>query len=47
MRADPEMTEDRVVRLDGLSGIDLPFDDQAEEMDVCELILGVVDLAAE
>ena len=43
----PELAEDGVVRLDGLDGADLALDDQAEEMDEGQLVLGVVDLAAE
>ena len=36
-----------MIRLDGVDGADLAFDDQAEEMDERQLVLGVVDLAAE
>ena len=47
MRPDPQPAEDGVIRLDGLGGADLPLDDQAEELDERQLVLGVVDLAAE
>ena len=47
MRRDAQLAEDGVVGLDGLDRSDLALDDQAEELDERELVLGVVDLAAE
>ncbi len=43
----PQLGEHGVIRLDGLDGPDLALDDQPQEMDEGQLVLGVVDLAAE
>ena len=47
VRRDAQLAEDGVIGLDGLDRADLAVDDQAEELDEGELVLGVVDLAAE
>ena len=47
VRLHAELAEHGVIGLDRLDGADLTFDDQAQEMDEGELVLGVVDLAAE
>ena len=47
MGREPELGEDGVIGLDGVDGPDLALDDQAEEMDERQLVLGIVDLAAE
>ncbi len=47
MWAEPQLGQDGVIGLDGLDRADLALDDQAQEMDEGQLVLGVVDLAAE
>ena len=47
MGANSQPAEHGVVGAHGLAGVELTFDDQAKEMHERELILGVVDLAAE
>ena len=46
-RRDPETLKDGMICLHGLDRADHAVDDQAEELDERELVLGVVDLAAE
>ena len=47
MRRDAELAQDGVIGLDRVDRADLALDDQAEELDEGELVLGMVDLAAE
>ena len=43
----PEPAENGMIRLDRVDGADLALDDQPQEMNERQLVLGVVDLAAE
>ena len=47
MGPQPEPAEHGVISPDGVDRADLAFDDQSQEMDEGQLVLGVVDLAAE
>src|SRR5262245_26675391 len=47
VRADIQFLQDAVISADRLLGTDLAVGDESQEVDECELILGVVDLAAE
>ena len=42
----PELAENGMIRLDRVDGADLALDDQPQEMNESQLVLGVVDLAA-